>query len=340
VQPDSPLTQVHPHETKPQYATEYQPWGLLDTPDTPAARWRHSGWTRTRTAVYDALQLAERKSTALVRFQRCGSDPWVAVDPDDPTRLTILTDHCRSRWCIPCANTRAHTIATNLTRLATDAPARFITLTLRHASTPLPDQLTRLYASFRALRRSKLWARHVSGGAAVLEISFARSSQEWHPHLHVICHGTYIPKEALSAAWLQATGDSFIVDVRLVRDSKQLASYVTKYVTKPIPSAISNDPPRLAELVRACASRRLVLTFGTWRGFRLSESLDTTAWKRIDALDSLIAKADNGYGDAPRLLALLQRTHAPLIAAYPRSPPDYTAAPPRTPPSYGDSRWS
>lgn len=316
------LTPVHPPETNPQYRQECTPWGFLVTSDDPSVRFRHSGWVRTRAAVCEAMEIARATPRQLTRFALCGSDPWVIADPDDPTRLSIAANYCHSRWCIPCARTRAHTIATNLTRLCKKETVRFITLTLKHATTPLRVQLDRLYSCFRELRRTQLWKKKVTGGAAVLEVSFARTSHAWHPHLHVLCNGNYIPNDALSAAWLKATGDSFVVDVRLVRDNYRIAGYVAKYVTKSIPPAICNDPERLADLIGACRNRRLVLTFGTWRGFKLSEKLDTTAWKNIGPLPDVLRDAKAGVWTARVQIDALRQKYAELIAVHERSPPD------------------
>lgn len=228
---------------------------------------------------------------------------------------------------MPCARTRSHTIATNLVRQCKKETVRFITLTLKHDTRPLRDQLDRLYVCFRELRRTHLWKQKVTGGAALLEVTFARTSRAWHPHLHVLCNGKYILNDALSAAWLTITGDSFVVDVRLVRDNWRIASYVAKYVTKSIPAAISNDPDRLAELIGACRNRRLVLTFGTWRGFKLSEKLDTTAWKNIGPLPDVLRDAAAGNLEAREQIDALRRTHAELLAVHERSPPTQEPSP-------------
>jgi hypothetical protein len=42
-----------------------------------------------------------------------------------------------------------------------------------------------------------------------------RGDGMWHPHLHVIAEGRFLDKHALSAAWHHATGDSFVVDIRI-----------------------------------------------------------------------------------------------------------------------------
>lgn len=318
-------TRVHPPEIKCQSATPSCPWGSLATPKSPGGRFRHSGWQRHRAAIYAAMQEAGANGKTLIRYQTCGDDLWVGIDQSDPSRITILGDYCHSRWCRPCAASRARIIAGNLLARIGNQPIRLITLTLRHSASPLEGQIDRLYASFRKLRKSQLWQHHVLGGAAICEVKFSRRSRQWHPHLHVLAHGTYIPKNSLSAAWHDATGDSFIVDVGLVRSQQHAAQYVTKYVVKAAGREIENDPKRLAELISALHGRRLVLTFGSWRGWPLMQRLDDTKWIRIEPLDRVIRSAQAGQPGATEIVRLLHRNCAGIVEAYleglVRSPP-------------------
>jgi hypothetical protein len=60
----------------------------------------------------------------------------------------------------------------------------------------------------------------------------------------------------LSAEWHHVTRDSYIVDVRLVRDRGAVANYVVKYAAKPLSSSFLNRPNQLPEAIGAMAGRR------------------------------------------------------------------------------------
>lgn len=87
------VAQVHPPETNPQYREECTPWGFLITSDDASVRFRHTGWVRTRAAVCEAMEMARATPRQLTRFALCGADPWVVVDPDDPSRLSIAANY-------------------------------------------------------------------------------------------------------------------------------------------------------------------------------------------------------------------------------------------------------
>ena len=109
---------------------------------------------------------------------------------------------------------------------------RFITLTLRHTDTPLADKLDRLTACFKKLRNSKCWKETQTGGAVMIEVKYDRDTGEWHPHLHIVAEGFFLHHQDLSAAWHAITTDSFRVDIRAIKTTKDAAFYVAKYVSK------------------------------------------------------------------------------------------------------------
>jgi hypothetical protein len=204
---------------------------------------------------------------------------------------------------------------------------RFLTLTLKHSDSPLAEQLDRLYACFRRLRRAGFWQRAVDGGAAVLEIGHGHTDDRWHVHLHCLLQGRFVPHAEIKAEWWRITGDSNIVDIRPVYSASHAAKYVTKYITKPLASTIVNKPAPLAELIEACSRRRLVLTWGCWRGVRLSAPLDTTAWKTLLPLDELYLRRDDGDDDAYALLSELERQVPGVRIMAGRDPPEATHPP-------------
>ena len=314
-------TEVHPHESNSPLVEDTTPWGMPVSSSDPAVIWRHSGWQRERALIRSALERTATSTRNVTRFMLCGCDPWVARDPEDPDRLSIQVNACRSRWCVPCSQSRGSRIEHHLTNLLKESRSRFLTLTIRPHAQPLRAELERLYSAFQRLRRTRLWRDCVEGGAVVLEVVHSQRGEHWHPHLHVVCQGKYIPHAALSAHWHAITGDSFVVHITLAKFGNDAARYLAKYLRKPVDRTIVNKPDKLDELIRALRGRRMLTTFGTWRGFRLTKPIDPTKWELCIPLDELIYRAARGIEDACRDLATLSETHPAWIRLYNDHPP-------------------
>ncbi len=314
-------TSVHPPETNPPDSERVNDWGYRLTSRDPSVLFRHSGWARARAQIRATLARLMIPPRALQRFDLCGSDPWVVVDENDNSRLAVHSNHCHSRWCVPCSRDRAARIVGNLKAPLANGNIRFLTLTLKHSDAPLAGQLDRLYACFRRLRRAHFWQDSVDGGAAVLEITHGRSDDRWHVHLHCLLQGRYLPHASIKAEWFRITGDSNIVDIRPVYSADHAAKYVTKYITKPLSTTIINKPDPLAELITACGRRRLVLTWGCWRGIRLSAPLDPTTWQSLVPLDELYQRREDGDAEADALLTALEHQLPAARAMAGRDPP-------------------
>jgi hypothetical protein len=154
---------------------------------------------------------------------------------------------------------------------------------------------------------------------AFCEVVWFPKTERWHPHLHILSDGRYIAKEALRKAWLKATGDSFIVDVRKVTSAERAAHYVTKYASKPHDASIWREPRRLDEAILAMKGRRLCLTYGTWRGVKLTEVPEPGVWTPVAPLADLIRQARTGD---PAATQILSRLHGTILPDDCRAPPD------------------
>lgn len=167
-----------------------------------------------------------------------------------------------------------------------------------------------LYASFRRLRSSRVWRDNVRGGAAFCEPCWSERTECWHVHLHIVAEGKFIPQAQLSAAWLKATGDSPIVDIRLIHGHDKAVDYVVKYAAKPLEPATLRDHDRLCEAIMALHGRRLVLPFGSWHGIRLCEVDRTTEWRALAPLGELLQRAAAGDVWADSVLRKLRGVQA------------------------------
>ena len=271
---------------------------------------RHSFWRRRRAATRDALLRQGASSAALQRFDDCGTAAWILRDPDNPDVHRLATNRCRHRWCEACAGDRRRIIVRNLqSKLPTD-DLRLLTLTLKSAPGDLRPQLDRLYDSFRTFRRHRDIRDRMTGGIYFLELTYNERTACWHPHLHVLFGGFYLPHALAKQTWLDLTGDSFIVDVRRLRDRRGAASYVAKYASKSVSASVWAHPRRLDQAIAALDRRRTFQTFGTWQQLHLSRAdPDGVEWEVVCTLADLITQARAGDPNARRTLTGLAANH-------------------------------
>lgn len=282
---------------------------------------RHSGWHVRRQKVWDAMAATHVGSSRRDSFFNCGAALWVQVNAQGDEYRTVCNT-CHDRFCDPCGRTRARRINFNLKTILKNKRPLFLTLTLRHSTTPLADQIDRLLRSFTRLRHRAWWKANVYGGAAFMELKVSAFDDLWHVHLHLLVDSEYLPQRKLSDEWHAVTGDSSIVDVREPKSLAVVANYVVKYVTKPADSSVFAAPDRLQEMMTALRGRRLCLTFGTWRKLPLEDLPDDgQEWTAVASVAALVARFDEGDPEAIRIIEALDRKYPTFIAHYVRPPP-------------------
>jgi hypothetical protein len=268
-----------------------------------ASRFRHSSWWNIRARIHKALMRTGQNSSRVASFCNCGAGATIERSMLDPTRFRIKGSNCHDRLCTPCANQRSMRLTAALQTMIGSQGVTFITLTLSGKNQSLVELVDRLYKHFRALRLHPIWTDAVEGGAAFLEIKYSDKAQRWHPHLHIIAHTKFIDQGELSSVWRGITKDSFIVDIRKVRDVETTSRYVTKYASKPLNMSFANDPVLLDEAIHAMKGRRLCSCFGTWYGTPLDlaedetladDEVDAGEWTMFGVLDDAIEAANAG----------------------------------------------
>lgn len=267
---------------------------------------RHSGWAERRQRTLDALRASGASAGRTDRFATCGDVAWVLQHLEDRGRFRLATNRCRDRFCVPCANEHRQTVCRNLREALAGKTLRLLTLTLKSGETPLADQLSRLYASWGRLRGLMRASHGLVGGVAFVEVSLNPQSRQWHPHLHIIFEGQWTPKAWLRETWLKITGDSYIVDIRPIRDSDHAAGYVAKYASKAVSANVVNDRERFVEAITAMQAHRLFATFGTWTHLHLSRHPESDAgWEPLRPLYLVILDARSGDVTAGNILRAL-----------------------------------
>ena len=300
---------VHPPETPVTPNTAPLPLQGYDPASDLDHGFRHSGWAHDRDRIYRALMRSPTAQSRRIAFRRCGAAFLILRHREDPQRFKLVPQHCHDRLCVPCGAERRATIQANLAKLVNDEPHRFLTLTIRHDQEPLEYLVKRLYRCFRRLRQRAIWKDRVDGGAAFLEISYTPEHDTWHPHLHILLQGRYVPKADLAQAWLDVTGDSKNVDIRIIHSKRHVIAYVTKYATKPLPPPVLHCYWLLEEAIPVLAGRRTILTFGRWSRWRVLEKPTDDAWELYDDLDHVRYLADCYDPFAANVIAMLCTAH-------------------------------
>lgn len=191
----------------------------------------------------------------------CGGWSLVQHSPEGTTAITLW---CRSWTCPDCWKYRAAA----LKRMGTDGqPTTFITLTVNPAHGQSPEQ--------RAQELSDAWkivvkrARRKFTKAPLEYLAIFEETKRGEPHLHILCRAPYIPQRWLSnqmAALIEAP----IVDIRRVKNNREAARYVAKYVGKgPKPFAAlkrywSSKNYDLQREVKRAASNKGGSTWRVW----------------------------------------------------------------------------
>lgn len=325
--PGSPAL-VHPPETNVQYqrtpeqAGAYERFHRTPHPLESADRstiFRHTGWAHDRTRVYDALHRTGQSCARIHDFRECGKYAYVFQSVEDPDVYTLGGSTCHDRFCLPCGRERSRVIAGNVKLKLEGKKARFLTLTLRSTTEPLAELLAKLTRDFTSLRRTKLWRKRVTGGVAFLEVKWKENTQRWHVHLHALLQGRYVPREEISKTWLKITGTSEVIDIRIVENEAHCTHYICKYASKPLDKTVVVEPLRLDEAIVALKGKRLCMTFGSWRGYKLTEPPESGTWVQLGTLEEIITRAEDGDADAQHALDVLRVEYAPSTRAPPTS---------------------
>lgn len=108
-------------------------------------------------------------------------------------------------------------------------PRLFLTLTMAPIEGSTPEQQARdLVVHFRMMRQF-LMRRLKRRSPTFLAVVEAHKSG-W-PHLHILVRSGFIHHRLIRDWWKARTG-SFQIDIRLAKGERQVASYVSKYVSK------------------------------------------------------------------------------------------------------------
>lgn len=286
---------------------------------TPTS-FRHSGWAADRERVLAALKDSGQTESRIKRFYQCGLTTWVYRHKTHPNRFRLVGGYCHDRFCVPCQRAKAALVCDNLVPRLAGKRIRHVVLTLRHTDDDLPSLIDFLLRCFATLRRTRFWRHHVRGGAAFFELKHNDVSHTWHPHLHILCEGRFIPQGELSLLWKNITHGSFVVYITPVPSQSQVARYVTKYASKGVTHAVNHRPDLLQQCIVALAGRRTCMTIGSWRGYALLDTHPSDEWVPVNSFWNLMHLADDGDKEARSILDSIYAAPPPDLIDQPIPP--------------------
>ncbi len=218
--------------------------------------------------MYSDLDCKHNKNRVEL-LTKCRTFAWFARSTETG-RVHVCSNSCRQRWCPICATGKANYIVQSLSPWVQKIKnPRFLTLTLKHSNAPLLTQIDTLYKHFRNLRRDKQFKQYVTGGVWFFQVKLSSKSDQWHPHIHCLIKGKYLPHDWISRKWLRMTKTSNIVDIRAVKNKSEVAKYVARYCARPAKLSLFPVPLR-QEIFEALHGRRLCGKWGDAKVISLS----------------------------------------------------------------------
>jgi hypothetical protein len=208
--------------------------------------------------------------------------------------VKVVANACRLRWCPVCSEAKRMRIKTAVSAwVKTIKRPKFFTVTLKHSDTPLAAQIDRLYKAFRLFRKHKTLTDKCRGGIWFFQIKRSKKTGQWHPHLHIILDADYINQVTLQDDWLITTGDSYVVDIRAIKDPGKVTDYVSRYCAKPcnLSDYKTDDQDEIANILHG---KRLCGRFGTGAqcDFKPRRVTDAIEWERVGTWIDIVSNRE------------------------------------------------
>ncbi len=158
-----------------------------------------------------------------------------------------------------------------LKKFKTDAESgRLCFLTLTNKNTPtLEAGLSKVKKDFAQFKRTKAFKKHIKGYFGGFDYTFNPKTNDFHVHLHlIVLRGSFWEQSQISDAWREVTGDSFIVDIREVKNIHKGVKELCKYVVKPV-DLLKMPDEKFKEVVEMKKGTRMFISGGCFYNVKL-----------------------------------------------------------------------
>ncbi len=262
-----------------------------------ASQSKSERWTLRTPTKRDIVTRLERVSAEdASRLKQCCS-AFRVLTCGEHTLRSYPTFRCKKLFCPDCAAERANRLSRQTEAKIAEAmrtnKGRLCFLTLTAKNTPtLEGGLSKLKKDFARFKRSKNWKAHIKGYSGGFDYTSNPKTNDFHVHLHlIVLRGKFWSQSDISDAWRDVTGDSFVVDIREVKNIHKGVKELCKYVVKP--SDLMKMPDaQFLEVVNMKKGTRMFVSGGCFYNVKLDDDDD-------DADDNIFSKfADLTEGDA------------------------------------------
>lgn len=216
------------------------------------------------------------------RLQACRKHAYF-VQHHETNMLRVMSSRCKLRWCPICRDVSRMIVSSAVDDwLKIQKFPKLLTFTMKHNDDPLQLQIKKLYDCFRKIRKRSLFAKLVSGGVWFFQVKMNKTTGQWHPHVHCVIAGKYLPHAAIKTLWNKITGDSNVIDIRPIKDLEAASSEVARYATSPA-DITAVDLPRALEVYYATKGRRICGSWGSAKGISLRPTppTDQGHWSKV-----------------------------------------------------------
>jgi len=168
-----------------------------------------------KEGLVDVAGLCDNTREFFAYCKYCGKPYRLVVGCNK--RFEAFCEYCAARW-------KRRTIVRYTKAIQNMDTPKLLTLTLRKISGRFEERLKRLWPMRRRLFfYLKRRGYPIKSWVGVIEPP---------NHIHLVIDSRYIPQYEIVELWSRVTGDSFVVDIRRIRDKDQMAKYIAKYIGK------------------------------------------------------------------------------------------------------------
>jgi len=143
-----------------------------------------------------------------------------------PTERALKLLYCRAWNCPICRPRRKRQL---LALASSGEPNRFLTLTVNPRIGDSPEHRLRLLSHAWKVLVKRLRREH--GTKAIQYLAVVEQTKLGEPHLHILLRSPFLPQKVLSSAMQDLIGAP-VVDIRKIRNQREVVRYVAKYITK------------------------------------------------------------------------------------------------------------
>jgi len=241
------------------------------------------------------------------KMSECACSIHLFFDQDAGT-VREYTHTCKARLCPHCGRRRSNHVAKQMYPLVDQMKQpRHLVLTVKSRPAELRDQAKDLVRWFAKLRRTPFWRKNVTQGVYTVEITVNERTGLWHPHVHIIFDGQYLPQAKIRHLWHDITGGSEIVWIEQAYNKDGLVRELCKYIGKPQKSEHWTDR-QIIEYAQAVKGMRMVQTFGKKRPKPINDEAPTDEKQGEDesiSLARLIWLAEKDQRQAVQVLPMI-----------------------------------